>query len=235
LSKAAAVLLLVAADAAFLWMFLSTGPLEQIAGMRALRFASDWRHGMSGNAWIYMPGFFATAAAIWLHERVARPATVLRQRASAGAIALLLAYAASIPASAAVIQQFAATSAFAIPRDVPLPGAACAAAAGYTLLAWSAFVLGCRGALVRRSWRPFVPAALLAAGLLIVRRWTVDEFSSAWAAGIASGDPIAVGSLLLSFAIAGLLVASERDHRSHNAASCACPRAERRATSTNSV
>ena len=68
--------LVVAAQALFLWMFLSADPLEQVApSAAAWRFASDWRHGMAGNSWLYMPGFFATAAALWLYARTElRPA-----------------------------------------------------------------------------------------------------------------------------------------------------------------
>jgi hypothetical protein len=73
-------LALVAANAFFLWMFLSVVHLEapgNVAGgandtlhlEAVLQFAADWRHGMAGNSPIYMPGFFALAAAAWYWTR----------------------------------------------------------------------------------------------------------------------------------------------------------------------
>ena len=71
---------LAAAQALFLWMFLAANPLEQLATAgafgadprvrdRAFVFAADWRHGMSQNSRLYMPGFFAVAAAVWICPR----------------------------------------------------------------------------------------------------------------------------------------------------------------------
>src|SRR5687767_5389066 len=62
----------------FLWMFFAAATLERSADMGwisvsagrdahaiAYEFAARWRHGMSGNSPLYMPGFFAVAIASW--------------------------------------------------------------------------------------------------------------------------------------------------------------------------
>ena len=62
----------------FLWMFFAAATLERTADVGgispssgrdahavAYEFAARWRHGMSGNSPLYMPGFFAVAIAAW--------------------------------------------------------------------------------------------------------------------------------------------------------------------------
>ena len=62
----------------FLWMFFAAATLERTADEGwisasagrdarpiAYEFAARWRHGMSGNSPLYMPGFFAVAIASW--------------------------------------------------------------------------------------------------------------------------------------------------------------------------
>src|SRR5919106_4172808 len=62
----------------FLWMFFAAATLERTADLGwisasagqdaraiAYEFAARWRHGMSGNSPLYMPGFFAVAIASW--------------------------------------------------------------------------------------------------------------------------------------------------------------------------
>jgi hypothetical protein len=101
--RASALALLTAANAAFLWMFLSTDPLEQMAAeiqatrglpaADAFQFAAAWRHGMAGNSWVFMPGFFVTAAAVWLHARHARSELAQAERLATGLVALICAVA----------------------------------------------------------------------------------------------------------------------------------------------
>lgn len=216
-TRALTLALVVAADAVFLWMFLSADPLERIAAsldsveaMAAMRFAADWRHGMAGNAWIYMPGFFATAAALWLHARHALPAVARGERILAALVALALAFAGALPGSSGVVRAFGEASGIALPAAVPVPSFAAVISGVYTLATWSVFVLACRGALVRRTLRPFVPAAIMTAGLAVLRPWTVDDFTTHWAGGIAAADPRALASLALVFVVSALLVAHPR-------------------------
>jgi hypothetical protein len=218
--RASTLALLVTADAVFLWMFLAADPLEQLASARltasrtdavaAIGFAAAWRHGMAGNSWIYMPGFFVTAAAAWLHARHAPPAVAVAERIGALLAAFAVAYAGAVVGSPVVVQAFGAAHAGGFANESPLPSAGGALSGVYTLVTWLVFVLACREALLGRTVRPFVPVTILIAGLAVIRPWTVDDFTSQWAAGIRSADAPALASLALVFALAALLAASER-------------------------
>jgi hypothetical protein len=215
-----ALALLVAADALFLWMFLATDPLEQVAahprGMPqwlardAMRFAAAWRHGMSGNSWVYMPGFFATAAAIWLHARRAPIRWANAERLAAGFAALAIAVGTAGAGSDLVLRAYADASGARLAPPVPGISAGGLFQAGYTLLTWSVFVLACRQALSRRTFRPFIAPAILTVGLALIRPWTVDDFTADWAAGVAGGETAALVSFVLVFLVAALLAISER-------------------------
>lgn len=219
-SRACTLALLTAADAVFLWMFLSTDPLTQLAAefrktcaataVAALGFGADWRHGMAANSWVYMPGFFVTAAALWLHARHAPPARAHLERTVAGLVALLSALDGATMGSAVVVQAFVETSGILPPGVLPAPSAAGTFSGVYTLVTWSVFVLASRRALVQRTFRPFLTPAILSVGLVVVRPWTVDDFTSRWAAEAASGSAPALGSVALVFMLAALLVAAER-------------------------
>lgn len=219
-SRASTILLLAGADAVFLWMFLATDPLEQIAvALRgthasladaAFAFAAGWRHGMAGNSWIYMPGFFITAAAVWLHNRHAPAALATREHLLAALTATGLSLAFSSIGAAIVVRDFVATTGTDVGSGVPAPSWVSTFRGLYTLGTWSVFVLACRAALVRRTLRPFLAAAILAAGLVFVRPWTVNDFVAHWAAGVAAGSAPALMSFALIFVVALLLVAVER-------------------------
>jgi hypothetical protein len=223
LVRASTLGLLIAADGVFLWMFLSTDPLEQLAAAlrdthasradAAFAFAAAWRHGMAGNSWIYMPGFFVTAAAIWLHSRRGRSSLATGERVLAGLAAIALAFAASSTGASTVVREFVATTGTDVGSPVPTPSWAGVARGLYTLVAWSVFVLACRAALVRHTWRLFVAVALLTAGLAFVRPWTVNDFVAHWAAGVATGSAPAVVSFALIFIISVLLASVERSSK----------------------
>jgi hypothetical protein len=124
--------------------------------------------------------------------------------------AFAVAYAGAVVGSPTVVQAFGAVHAGEFAQAMPLPSAGAAFSGVYTLVTWLVFVLACREALVRRTLRPFVPVTILTAGLAVIRPWTVDDFTSQWAAGIRSADAPALASLALVFAVAALLAASER-------------------------
>jgi hypothetical protein len=221
--RACAFALLIAADALFLWMFFSTDPLEQLAAdvrptadalaTEAFRFAAAWRHGMAGNSWIYMPGFFAVAAAIWLHARHVPEHLGRTDRWAAGALALVAAGAAAPLGSAAVVATFGDTHGgrlSATLATMPYPSPAGTFNGIYTLLTWSVFVLACRASLVQSTVRPFAAPGVLTVGLVMLRPWTVDDFVDHWARGVGTGDVPALLSLALLFIIAALLLTCER-------------------------
>lgn len=209
--------LVIASQAAFLWMFVSADPLEQMLGSEpALRFAADWRHGMAGNAWLYMPGFFATAAALWLHrpggDRRARLVNLLRL----GAIAAALAAIGSRIGARMVASDYATVAAIDVTARLPLPSPIGIVRGLYTLATWSAFVLACRSALADRTWRPFLLPAVMTIGLALIRPWTVDDFTKLWIDRAAAGDPIACASAAAIVVVAGLLGATGQRSQSHS-------------------
>lgn len=203
-----AAVLLAAAQALFLWMFLSADPIETaLRSEAALAFAADWRHGMAGNSWLYMPGFFATAAAAWLYAATAprlAPAHVGIIAVLATAIATL-----GFPAGARMAAgDYTMTTAVVLPAALPRFTARAAAQGVYTLATWSIFVLACRTALVRRTWRPFALPAVLTLGLMVIRPWTVGDFTSLWVRRIATADPVACASVAAIAALSALLALS---------------------------
>ena len=222
-ARACAFALLIGADALFLWMFFSTDPLEQLASdvrptadalaTAAFRFAAAWRHGMAGNSWVYMPGFFATAAAIWLHARHVPQHAGRSDRWAAGALALVTAGAAAPLGSAAVVATFGDIHGGRLSAALgamPYPSLAGMFNGIYTLVTWSVFVLACRASLVHFAVRPFAAPAVLTVGLVMLRPWTVDDFIDHWARGIGTGDLPALLSLALVFIVAALLFTCER-------------------------
>jgi hypothetical protein len=205
--RAASTLRLLAALALFQWMFLASECLERLADAGAVSgaapaardaayaFAAEWRHGMAGGCPLYMPGFFATAAAVWFWAR-GRPARALLLE---GGAALLLATAAAAvlaPYGAAwVVEAFERRTGFACGVGPYAPTALGGALGAYTLVTWASFIIAGQRALARMSLRPFwVPFALNAV-LAVVRPVTVGDFTSLWWARALDGDPVAVLSL----------------------------------------
>lgn len=218
--------LLVASQALFLWMFLAADPIETaLRSERALAFAADWRHGMAGNSWLYMPGFFATAAAVWLYAGPARHVAALTILAAAAAVM-------ASPAGARIASaDLMATTSLVPPAPLPRFTALALVRAVYTLATWSVFVLACRSALIDRSWRPFALPAVLTVGLILIRPWTVDDFTTLWGRRIADGDPVACASAGVAVAIAVLLGTSVQ--RSQSRSKPPCARGMRRAETTS--
>ena len=225
--------LVVASQAVFLWMFVSADPLEQALGSAsALRFAADWRHGMAGNAWLYMPGFFATAAALWLHQPDGSRKARLAHLTLLCAIAALLAAIGSGVGARMVASDYAAVTAIDVTSRLHPPSTIGIVRGLYTLATWSAFVLACRSALTRRTWRPFLLPAVMTIGLALIRPWTVDDFTTLWIDRAAAADPIACGSAAAIVIVAALLGLSGQRSQSRSKPTWAA--GTRRAETTSS-
>jgi hypothetical protein len=207
---------LVVSQTLFLWMFLSADPLEQLAngyGSRAdavMQFAAQWRHGMAGNSPLYLPGFFMTAAAVWMYAR-GQPGAI----AHAGGVALaaVIAFGAAgalAPWGAeAVVRAFDSKISSAAPASIPRASLHASMIGGYTLLTWATFVTCARTSLVRRSFSPLLLPAALTVGLVLVRPFTADDFTRHWAVQVVEGDLVAWLSLLSVIGLATALVKSE--------------------------
>lgn len=161
---------LFAACLLFFWMFLAADPLER-AG--AVAYAALWRHGMAGNSPLYMPGFFAVAVAAWWWSHARRLSRLW------------------IEGSAVVIAACVVAAAL-----VPSPSLRAVVHATYTLITWTIFVVCCRRALARRSWRPLWPVPLMTLGLVAIRTWTLDDVRTIWYERLLNGDAAAVASSL---------------------------------------
>lgn len=210
---------LVGAEALFLWMFLAADPLEQLAAAgafgsdadaieRAFAFAAAWRHGMSGNSPLYMPGFFAVAVAAWIWSEQLRARDAVGY-AAAFAAAFFIARLAAPSGAAVVHAAYQAVTGSGTALALPFPRSGAVIAGTYTLITWSAFVIGCRLAIERRSFLPILPTPVLTAGLILLRPWTVDDFTTTWWERSLEGDPVAIASALMIPAVAAGLAGRE--------------------------
>jgi len=204
-------------------MFLAADPLERLAAdgrfgaapsiaASAFAFAAAWRHGMAGNSPLYMPGFFVVAGASWVWAETAGRRAIVSFPASLSA-ALALAWMAAIPGASGVVSGFERSAGLAVDTALPLPHWGAAAAGLYTLLTWTAFVVGARLSLGRRSLTPLAPVPVLTAGLVVVRPWTVGDFTATWGTRAIEGDVVALVSLGMIPALAIVLVQRERSRR----------------------
>jgi hypothetical protein len=194
----------------FLWMFFAAATLEQTAAVGgisgspgrdahavAYEFAAKWRHGMSGNSPVYMPGFFAVAIAMWfwcagkgLSRMLAEGLPLLG--AAAVCAALLAPYAAP-----RILSDFVAQEGFSVSR-ASSSGTWIASAQGvYSLLTWSTVIIASRWSIRLRSPTPLLVPLGLNLILALVRPWTVADFTSRWFRQTLDGEPAAVISFLL--------------------------------------
>lgn len=219
--RARMLLPLIVADTFFLWMFLAADPLERMADAghmvgdpvasraRAYRFAADWRHGMAGNSPLYMPGFFALAAAAWFWAASRSTRRLLTEGTTVLVAALGIAWLAVPTGAVTVVEAFHREVGDRVLGIPPAWSGRAALDGMYTAATWTVFVVGSRQAIARRSiWR-LAPAAVMALVLVFVRPWTVGDFSSLWIDRAAAGDVVAVWSLVAMPALATLLVAAE--------------------------
>ena len=207
---------LVASQTLFLWMFLSADPLEQLADRygsgagSVMQFAAQWRHGMAGNSPLYLPGFFLTAAAVWMHARGHPRAIAHAAGVAVAAIVAFGAAAALAPwGSEAVVRAFHSKIGAPAPTSIPRASLHAAMIGGYTLLTWTTFVSCARTSLVSRRVTPLLLPAALTVGLVLVRPFTADDFTRHWAVQVLAGDLVAWGSLLSVIGLATALVRSE--------------------------
>jgi len=204
----------------FLWMFFAAATLERTADLglisasdgasgedaraAAYEFAARWRHGMSGNSPIYMPGFFATAIAIWFWCATRGLPRMLVEGAILIAIASCCATPLSTFAAPWIMADFR-TQGF-VAADTASSGTWVAFAQGvYSLLTWGTLIISSRWSIKLRSPKPLLIPLVLNLVLALVRPWTVADFTSQWMREALNGKPVAVVSFLLIPIIAGLI------------------------------
>jgi hypothetical protein len=147
---------------------------------------------MAGNSPLYMPGFFAVAAASWLF--VEKAPGNLRALAAGLIAASVLAAAAAPFGSVLVVSSFMGQHNLQGDFRAEAVSSRAIATGLYTLVTWTVFVLGSRAALGRRTLLPLLPVPLLTAVLAAARPWTVDEFTAVWWRRIGEADVYALGS-----------------------------------------
>ena len=194
----------------FLWMFFTAATLEHTAELGwispapgrdartvAFDFAARWRHGMSGNSPLYMPGFFAVAIAVWfwcagksLRRTIAEGLVLLG--AAAVCATLLAPYTAPL-----ILSDFVEQEGLNVSR-ASSSGTWIAWAQGvYSLLTWSTLIIASRWAIKLKSFKPFLVPLVLNLILASVRPWTVADFTSQWVTQALEGEPVAVISFLI--------------------------------------
>lgn len=212
----------LAADAFFLVMFLAAAPVERLsdAGLvvtpsgqssaeAAYAYAAQWRHGMAGNSPLYMPGFFAAAAALWFWSMGKTLRRVVLERTALLAAGLLLAFLLAPPLSRTALRSFQADTGAVLTGFQESSLGVASFQGAYTLIAWSTVVIGSRLAIQRRTLWPLSVAVVANVILALVRPWTMDDFSEYWWRKTVAGDPIAVVSSGLVFVMATVLALTE--------------------------
>ena len=206
--------LLIAADGVFLWMFLSTDPLEQLAvavrptadasRQRALAFAAAWRHGMAGNSWIYMPGFFVTAAARCGCTARHAPEHLARTD-PAGGLALRWSprcgLSCRLPPRCRHLRAGIRSNGRLSAVGSTIPNAVTGWACSLASIRWPPGRCSSSRAVPRsfsRTLRPFAHGRC-PGGRVAVRPWTVDDLSHHWSAVSRTGTPRRTVSLALLF------------------------------------
>jgi hypothetical protein len=202
----------------FLWMFFCGESVEQTAkqglcghsGEDFIRtaelFAARWRHGMAGNAVLYMPGFYAVGVVTWLWSMGRNVRRILVEEAVLIAIATTLgAWLAPWGAPAAIhaFERAAGVKAASMAGGFT---PASAAEAIYTLITWSAGMVCGRIAVSRRSLRPLGLPVVMNVILLIVRPWAVNGYTSQWVQDLSLAMPEAVLSLIAAPVLLACLI-----------------------------
>jgi hypothetical protein len=210
---------LFTAQTLFLWMFFVAGGLERLAELghiigpasmnvkaTVFDFAARWRHGMAGGWPLYMPGFFATAIALWRRAAGLSLRRVVAECALTGALAVIVAWLLAPGGASLVLDSFHAETGLRCAGDWPGLTGRVVGQGVFTLISWNSFVLASQLAIIRKSFRPlFVPAAL-SVMLILTRPFTVDDFTSLWGRRVWQGAPVAIFSALLIPLVSALLL-----------------------------
>lgn len=212
---------LFAAQTFFLWMFFVAGGLERLAELdrivgpeginfkaTAFDFAARWRHGMTEGWPLYMPGFFVTAIALWRRAIGLSLRRVTAECALTGVLAGLAAWLLA-PASAGIaLDAFQAQTGLHPVGNWPGVTGRVIGQGFFTLANWNSFILAIQYALIRKSWRPLMVPAALSVVLVLIRPFTVGDFTSLWRQRIFDGDGVAIFSALLIPLLSALLASA---------------------------
>lgn len=192
----------------FLWMFFTAGGLERLAEMDlisgapdvkriAFEFAARWRHGMTDGWWLYMPGFFATAIAVWFWVYGLTWRKMMAEFAGTILLAVVVAMLLSPYSTAMVVNDFQLQTGLRCNGDGAAVAARVVGQGLFTLLNWSSFIAACQICLVQKTFRPLLIPAVLSVILIFIRPFTVGDFTSFWGQQIRQGELVAIFSASL--------------------------------------
>lgn len=194
----------------FLWMFFAASTLERTAELggisvppgqdaRALayEFAAKWRHGMAGNSPLYMPGFFASAIAIWFWCAGRSLPRMLLEGAILISIASVCATLLASFTAARILHDFVAQEGVTVSHATSSGTWVAYAQGVYSLVTWSTVIIAARFSIRLRSLKPLLVPLALNLVLAFVRPWTVADFTSRWVRQALDGETVAVISFLL--------------------------------------
>lgn len=201
---------MLAACIFFLWMFFAAATLERTADLGwisasagqdarsvAYEFAARWRHGMSGNSPLYMPGFFAVAIASWFWCNKKSLVRMLSEGFALLAVAAISAAVLAPYAAAWIVSDFSEQARVNV-SQIATAGTWIAWAQGvYSLLTWTTVIIASRWSIKLRTPKPLLIPFVLNLVLAFVRPWTVADFTSQWLREALDGVPTAVISFLL--------------------------------------
>jgi hypothetical protein len=224
--NAAMLFALFTAQTLFLWMFFVAGGLERLAELGriigpasmdvkaiAFDFAARWRHGMTGASPLYMPGFFATAIGLWPRAADLRLRRVVAECAVTGALAVIAAWLLAPGGASLALESFHLETGLRSAGDWPGVTGRVLVHGVLTLIGWNSFVITGQIAIIRKSFRPLLIPAALTVALILIRPFTVDDFTSLWAQRVWQGAPVAIFSALLIPLLSTLLLWTRRRSR----------------------
>jgi len=214
---------LILAEILFLWMFLAAEPLElmadgeMLAGLdqvtlrdTAYAFSARWRHGMSGNSPIYMPGFFAVAVTVWFWAIGKDVRRMISEGASLTFISLLAALLIQPMGTSIVMQQFQEDFAVVATGALPSNTLLGVFRAVFTLATFAIGIISLQKVLVLRSAFPLVLPAAMNVVLALIRPWTVADFTGFWWNGILQYNLVAHISALSAIICGAVMFHAQR-------------------------
>lgn len=210
---------LFAAQTFFLWMFFVAGGLERLAELdqvvgpegvnvkaTVFDFSARWRHGMTEGWPLYMPGFFVTAVALWGRAIGLTLRRIVAECAVTGALAVIVAWLLSPASAGLILDAFHAQTGLRCAGSWPGVTGRVIGQGIFTLINWNSFVLASQLAIIRKSFRPLLVPAALSVALVMIRPFTVGDFTSLWRQRAFEGDGVAIFSALLIPFLSVLLV-----------------------------
>src|SRR5687768_4833580 len=220
----------------FLWMFFAAATLERTADLGwisavdrrsagqdartvAYDFAASWRHGMSGNSPLYMPGFFAVAIASWFWCNKKSLLRMLSEGFTLLAMAVLCAAVLAPYAAARIVSDFSEQADVSISQFFSAGTWIAWAQGVYSLLTWTTVIIASRWSIKLRSPKPLLIPLVLNSVLAFVRPWTVADFTSQWLKQALDGELTAVISFLLVPILSAFLAWVELRHPKQKTAS----------------